>query len=205
MAGIGIMIIGQSGTGKSTSIKTLPPERTGIINVVSKRLPFKNSSAFKTINSDKTVEIMKVMTQCKVDIIIVDDIQFVLVNEFMRSAEQKGYEKFTKMQKSYWDIFNHINTLSENKTVYFLSHSMTDEFGNERAKTLGKMLDEKITLEALFPIVMKTVVKNGQYFFSTKNSGSDTVKTPLDMFAEELIPNDLGMVDKTIREYYGIH
>jgi hypothetical protein len=204
MAGIGIMIIGQSGTGKSTSIKTLPPERTGIINVVSKRLPFKNSVAFRTVNSDKTVEIMKVMTNCKADVIVVDDIQFVLVNEFMRSAEQKGYEKFTKMQKSYWDVFNHINTLPENKTVYFLSHSMTDEFGNERAKTLGKMLDEKITLEALFPIVMKTVVKNGQYFFSTKNSGSDTVKTPLDMFAEELIPNDLGMVDKTIREYYGI-
>lgn len=92
----------------------------------------------------------------------------------------------------------------DDRIVYFLGHSDMDANGNEKFKTIGKMLDEKVTLEGMFTIVLKTVVTDGKYQFSTRNSGQDTVKTPLGMFNDVLIDNDLAMVDKTIREYYGI-
>jgi hypothetical protein len=90
------------------------------------------------------------------------------------------------------------------KRVYFLSHSERDNFGNVKAKTIGKLLDEKVTVEGLFTIVLKTVVTENNYYFQTRNSGQDTVKSPMDMFTEDLIPNDLAEVDKTVCEYYGI-
>ena len=94
--------------------------------------------------------------------------------------------------------------LPDDKIIYFIGHSAQADDGSEHFKTIGKMLDNYVTLEGKFSIVLKTVVNDGQYFFSTRNNGMDTVKTPIGMFDSEMIPNDLAMVDKVIREYYGI-
>ena len=94
--------------------------------------------------------------------------------------------------------------LPAHKRVYFLSHTDTDESGRTRAKTIGKLLNEKITVEGLLTIVLRTAVINGSYVFSTRNSGADTVKTPMDMFVDEHIPNDLAAVDAAIVAYYGL-
>ena len=115
-----------------------------------------------------------------------------------------GYQKFTDMALNYYTLVKAAAALPSDKIVYFMGHSDTDANGNEKFKTIGKMLDEKVTLEGMFTIVLKTVVTDGKYQFSTRNSGQDTVKTPLGMFNDVLIDNDLAMVDKTIREYYGI-
>ena len=135
--------------------------------------------------------------------------QYLLANEFMNRATEKGYEKFTTLAYNFWDLLNTIDKLPDHKTVYLLSHIEQDG-DREKFKTIGKLLDEKITIEGLFTIVLKTFVKDGapeteKYFFATKNNGKDTVKSPFGLFANDRIPNDLAEVDKAVREFYGIN
>jgi hypothetical protein len=198
--GISILIIGESGTGKSTSIRNLT--NAGIINVYGKPLPFRSN--LKTVNIDDCNKIITLLNKAETDVIVIDDFQYLLVNQFMNRAMEKGYDKFTEMAKGYYDVINAVRKLPAQKRVYFLSHSERDNFGNVKAKTIGKLLDEKVTFEGLFTIVLKTVVTENNYYFQTRNSGQDTVKSPMDMFTEDLIPNDLAEVDRTVCEYYNI-
>jgi predicted ATPase len=202
MSAIGILIIGESGTGKSTSIRTLSTDKTGIINVTGKRLPFKHD--FKVIKEDNCDKICRILRECSTDIVVVDDMQYLLAKQFMGRAKELGYQKFTDMALGYYNVISALEDMPDTKRVYFLSHIERDQQGNEKVKTIGKLLDEKITVEGLFTIVLKTTIRDGQYYFTTHNSGSDTVKTPVGMFAEDLIPNDLGALDKVICAYYGI-
>jgi len=198
--GIGILIMGESGTGKSTSIRNLAS--AGIINVYGKPLPFKSS--LKTVNIDDCQKIMELLGKAAAEVIVIDDFQGLLVTQFMNRAKENGYAKFTDMAKGYYDVIRAVEKLPPEKRVYFLSHIERDQDGNEKVKTLGKLLDEKITVEGLFTVVLKTAVMNKGYFFQTHNSGSDTVKSPMGMFQADLIPNDLAKVDRVICEYYGI-
>lgn len=196
--GIPILIIGESGTGKSTSIRNL--QNAGIINVYGKELPFKNS--MKTVNVDDCNKIVSLLNKAEADVIVIDDFQYLLVNQFMKRAMERGYDKFTEMAKGYYDVIDAVRKIPRQKRVYFLSHSERDNLGNVKAKTIGKLLDEKVTVEGLFTIVLKTVVTENKYLFQTRNSGMDTVKSPMDMFAEDFIPNDLVEVDKAVCDYY---
>jgi predicted ATPase len=202
MAAIGILIIGESGTGKSTSIRTLAPDKTGVITATGKRMPFK--SGFKTVHEDNCETIAGILKDCSADVIVIDDMQYLLARQFMGRAKELGYQKFTDMALGYYNVINVLEEMPDNKRVYFLSHIERDSSGFEKVKTIGKLLDEKITIEGLFTIVLKTVVRDGQYYFSTHNSGSDTVKSPIGMFDNDLIPNDLSLVDAKVCEYYGI-
>ncbi|MDR1249020.1 MAG: ATP-binding protein [Treponema sp.] len=198
--GIGILIMGESGTGKSTSLRNL--KNAGIINVYGKPLPFKSES--KTVHEDNCEKIIKMLRGCKSDIVVIDDFQGLLVSQFMDRAKETGFQKFTDMALGYYKVIKTVSEISENKRVYFLSHIERDQFGNEKVKTIGKLLDEKITVEGLFTIVLKTLAREGKYLFQTHNSGNDTVKSPMGMFEEDLIPNDLSEVDRTIQEYYAL-
>lgn len=196
------MIYGQSGTGKSTSLRNFKPEDVCIVNVSGKPLPFKNKH--KTFNTDDYMAIDAAIKKAPAKSIVIDDATYLMTGEYMRTAKVTGYQKFTDMALNYYTLVKAAAALPSDKIVYFMGHSDTDANGNEKFKTIGKMLDEKVTLEGMFTIVLKTVVTDGKYQFSTRNSGQDTVKTPLGMFNDVLIDNDLAMVDKTIREYYGI-
>lgn len=196
------MIYGQSGTGKSTSLRNFKPEDVCIVNVSGKPLPFK--SKHKTFNTDDYMAIDAAIKKAPTKSIVIDDATYLMTGEYMRTAKVTGYQKFTDMALNYYTLVKAAAALPDDKIVYFMGHSDTDANGNEKFKTIGKMLDEKVTLEGMFTIVLKTVVTDGKYQFSTRNSGQDTVKTPLGMFNDVLIDNDLAMVDKTIREYYGI-
>lgn len=201
--GIPVMILGESGSGKSTSMRNFKQGEVGIINVSKKPLPFR--SDLKPFNSDDYSKIVSVMQKATAKSIVIDDCQYLMANEFMRNAKVTGFQKFTDIALNFWSLVQIvIDQLSEDVIVYFLGHIERDSNGNEKFKTIGKMLDEKITIEGLFTIVLKTVVTDGKYQFSTQTNGMDTVKSPLGMFAEPLIDNDLKMVDKTIREYYCI-
>ena len=197
-----VMIYGQSGTGKSTSLRNFKPEDVCIVNVSGKPLPFKNKH--KTFNTDDYMAIDAAIKKAPAKSIVIDDATYLMTGEYMRTAKVTGYQKFTDMALNYYTLVKAAAALPSDKIVYFMGHSDTDANGNEKFKTIGKMLDEKVTLEGMFTIVLKTVVTDGKYQFSTRNSGQDTVKTPLGMFNDVLIDNDLAMVDKTIREYYGI-
>jgi len=198
--GIPVLIMGESGTGKSTSLRNLTG--AGIINVYGKPLPFKSN--LKTASMDDCQKIIDTMKKAKTDVIVIDDFQGLLVTQFMGRAKENGYQKFTDMALGYYSVIRAVQSLPPEKRVYFLSHIERDQNGNEKVKTIGKLLDEKVTVEGLFTIVLKTLVMDNKYFFQTHNSGSDTVKSPLDMFKDDLIPNDLAYVDKVICDYYEI-
>jgi len=197
-----VMIYGQSGTGKSSSLRNFEPNQVGIINVSGKPMPFRKKLPY--IATDDYTRIMNTLHAAKAPSIVIDDATYLMVDEFMRNAKTPGYQKFTDMAKNFFDLIEIARRLPDEKIVYFIGHSDRDPEGNEKFKTIGKLLDEKVTLEGKFTIVLKTVVQDGKYMFQTHNSGADTVKSPIEMFKDDLIDNDLAAVDKVIREYYDI-
>lgn len=206
---IAAFILGESGTGKSTSLRSMSPADTLLIQSIRKPLPFR-SNGWKYVDkdggnilvSDLSQTIIAAMHKTKRPIIVIDDFQYILANEFMRRTDERGFDKFTDIGKHAWDILSAASALPNHVRVYILSHTETSESGRVKAKTIGRMLDEKITIEGMFSIVMRTCVINGQYLFSTKNNGSDTVKTPLGLFDADHIDNDLAAVDAAIVDYY---
>lgn len=202
--GMPVMVMGESGSGKSTSLRNFDPSKISLINVLGKPLPFRGT-AFKTVKTDNYPTIHALLKKTESKTIIIDDSQALLVNEFMRSVNEKGYDKFNQLASNFWNLVQFvINELPDDKIVYFLHHIARDEMGREKAKTIGRMLDEKVTVEGMYTIVLKTSCHDGGYYFSTKTNGADTVKSPLGMFETDEIDNDLKLVDDTIRSYYGL-
>lgn len=201
-----ILIMGESGTGKSTSIRNCNPTTTAIINPVGKPLPFRGSKKFDTLNgvtdSDKICDFMKKQAENGKKIIIVDDFQYVLAVPYMDRIKETGWDKYNDFGSNYFKIIKVCNELPEDVCVYYLTHCETLENGLTTVKLIGKLLREKITIEGLFTIVLKTGVSEGKYYFFTQNSGKDTVKSPLGMFDEFSVDNDLAYVDAKIRNYY---
>jgi len=209
------LIIGESGTGKSSAMRNLDPQRTLLIQSVKKRLPFTTKGtdwahrgeehpAGNIFVTDDSTRIVQLMRNTSRKIIVLDDWQYILANEFMRRSDERGFDKFTDIGRHAWDVIRAANDLADDVRVYILAHSQSDELGRVRTKTIGKLLDEKITVEGMFTIVLRTIVRDGQYFFSTNNSGLDTVKSPIGLFDKEFIENDLAMVDGRICDYYEI-
>ncbi|MEN6296984.1 MAG: AAA family ATPase [Rectinema sp.] len=198
--GIPVMILGGSGSGKSASMRNLNPNTYGLINVVGKPLPFKSDK--RPINSDDYATITAALKRASSDIIVIDDAQYLMANEFMRRAKETGYQKFTDIGLSFWNLIRDVSVLPPQKVVYFLGHTEVDQNGFTKFKTIGKMLDEKITVEGLFTIVLRTFVQDEKFYFSTINDGTDTVKSPIGMFTDHYIDNDLALVDAAIRNYY---
>lgn len=212
---IPVLIIGRSGSGKTYSLKNFKADEVGILSVEKGRLPFRtelkttrvptdptNGEArdAATINAARYAWITNVIRKAKVKAIVIDDSQYLLVNELFDRTYEKGYDKFTELAKKFRDLIHTINDLEEDdKIVYFLHHSETDSDGREKVKTVGKMLDEKLTVEGCFDIVIYCQ----DHKFFTQSNGQSTAKTPEDMFPLE-IPNDLKLVDDAIRDYYGL-
>ncbi len=213
-----VLILGESGTGKTTSLRNLNPEHCVLIQSVKKPLPFR-STGWRRYNpetkegnvfvTDKSETIVRIINGTSRPIVIIDDFQYIMANEFMRRVLDKesgnaAFAKYNEIARSVWDIINAAAQAGDVKRVYMLSHTQNSEDGNVKIKTIGKLLDEKITIEGMFTMVMRTHVNQGEYLFSTHNSGHDTVKTPLGMFMDDYIPNDLKAVDAAITDFYGI-
>lgn len=210
---IATMILGESGTGKTTSLRNLDPQNTLLIQAVKKPLPFRSSGWGRlskdtpdgnVLVTDDWSAIISAMSKTRRKVIVLDDFQYVLANEYMRRSEETGFQKFSDIGRHAWEIFTKASNLDDDKRVYFLSHTDTNEMGHTKCKTIGKLLDEKITVEGLFTVVLRTVVDGGNYQFSTKNNGYDTVKAPLGMFDADRVENDLLKVDAAICAYYDI-
>lgn len=195
------LILGKSGTGKSASLRNLNPNEVALIQAVKKPLPFK-SADWKTLTTDKWDHIIVAMRKTQRKIIVVDDFQYILANEFMRRSDERGFEKFTEIGRHTWELFNAAAALPDDIRVYFLSHTDESDDGQVKMKTIGKLLDDKITLEGLVTIVLRTNVQDDEYRFSTRNNGSDTVKSPIGLFDDAFIPNDLAVIDAAIVDYY---
>lgn len=207
------LILGNSGSGKSTSLRNLDPAKTFLVQCINKPLPFRAAGWKKRItlkspgnvfHSSDPAEIEKLMRSSPHEVFVIDDYQAVMVNELMNRSSEKGYDKFTDIGKNAWNIFNAAGALAEGRRVYILAHTQTDEFGGVRMKTVGKLVDQHIVPEGFFTIVLRTAVMNGNYLFSTQTNGQDCAKSPMGMFPDMHIPNDLAEVDKAICEFYGL-
>jgi hypothetical protein len=199
------LILGKSGSGKSTSLRNFNPQEVALIQVIRKPLPFQNAKAWtQTLVTDDHTKIIRAAQKTARKVIVIDDYQYVLANEFMRRSQEKGYDKFNDIGRHTWDVFDALLKLPEDVRVYILSHTEETESGQIKMKTVGKMLDDKITLEGMVTIVLRAIVQDGQNFFATRNNGSDTTKAPMGMFESDLIDNDLAAVDAAICNYYAI-
>lgn len=196
------MVYGQSGTGKSTSLRNFSEDEVAVINVSGKPMPFRNK--LKTYNTDDYGKIMNAVKKTDRKSIVIDDATYLMVGEFMRNAKVVGYQKYTDMAVNFNTLIEVASKLPDDVIVYFVGHSEQMDDGREHFKTIGKMLDNYVTVEGKFTIVLKTVVQDGKYCFSTHNNGQDTVKSPMGLFEQDYIDNDLKAVDTAIREYWGI-
>lgn len=198
--GVPVLILGASGSGKSASLRNFEPEEVGIFNVASKPLPFRKK--LPVANKASYGSILQALRQPSRKAYVIDDSQYLLAFEFFNRAKETGYQKFTDIALNFRNLIQFIiDQTPEDVIVYFLHHTESAEDGRLKAKTIGKMLDEKLTVEGLFSIVLLCRAEKDRHYFVTQSEGYSTAKSPMDMFPAE-IDNDLKMVDSTIREYY---
>lgn len=196
------MILGESGSGKSASLRNFEPEEIGIFNVASKPLPFRKK--LKKVDGATYGTILKGLSVSKLKCYAIDDSQYLLAFEAFDHAKETGYGKFTDIALNFRNLIDFvIRKTPEDCIVYFLHHTEITDTGRIKAKTIGKMLDNQLTVEGLFSIVLLCRTDGTRHYFETQSDGYTTAKSPMEMFERE-IDNDLKMVDTTIREYYGI-
>ena len=200
--GIPVLILGESGSGKSSSLRNFSPDEIGIFNVAGKPLPFRKP--MKKVNNATYKTIVAGLSNPKLKSYAIDDSQFLMVFQSFAKAKETGYTKFTDMALDFYNLIRFvIDSTPPDVIVYFLHHTETTETGKIKAKTIGKMLDSQLTVEGLFPVVLLCKVDGQRHFFETQSDGYSTAKSPMDMFPIE-IDNDLKMVDATIREYWNL-
>lgn len=198
--GIPVLIMGESGSGKSASLRNFEPDEIGIFNVASKPLPFRK----KLLKVDKANygTIMQALAKPTKKVYAIDDSQYLMCFEQFSRVGESGYQKFTDMALHFYNLVHYvIEGLPPDVVVYFLHHTDTNDMGKIKAKTIGKMLDNQLTLEGLFSIVLLCRTDGQRHYFETQSDGYTTAKSPMEMFERE-IDNDLKMVDTTIREYF---
>ena len=209
--GLPVLILGESGSGKTTALRNFEPGEVGVIGVVGKPLPFRSklkvynlNKTAKQKNTDRYKLLRTVIQKSQVNTIVIDDSQYLLSYESFDNTAIKGYDKFTNMAVHFKELIEFcIDDLPDNKTVYFLHHTEVTDQGKTKIKTIGKMLDSQLTVEGLFSIVLLCKAEKDVHKFITQNEGNTTAKSPMEMFDLE-IDNDLKYVDTVIREYYGI-
>ena len=200
MNSVPILLIGASGTGKSTSLRNFKREEVAVVNVLGKPLPFK--SDIKAPKCDDYATILQAIKNTKKKTIVIDDSNYLITNEFMSKSSVKGFDKYNEMGNNFFNLINGIKNIEGGKTVYLIMHEDTDDNGNIKPKTIGKLLDDKVNIQGMFTICIRTMFDNGNYVFRLKTNGQDCVKTPFGMFENETMDNDLKEFDKVVREYY---
>lgn len=200
MKSVPVLLIGKSGSGKSASMRNFKKDEVAIANVLGKPLPFKSDlDAPKVDNYDV---ILKAIQKTDKKVIVIDDANYLITNEFMNKSSVKGFDKYNEIGNNFFNLINGIKNIEGGKTVYLIMHEDTDDEGNIKPKTIGKLLDDKVNIQGMFTICLRSMYDNGNYIFRLKTNGQDCVKTPIGLFDEEQIENDLKLVDTKIREYY---
>lgn len=202
--GIPVLILGESGSGKSASMRNFTKDDVGVLNVASKPLPFR--SELQKLDGATYIRIAKALDNGSFKSYVIDDSQYLMCFEMFNRATETGYTKFTEIAKNFYEMIQYIiNKTPNDCIVYLLHHIEQTDFGRIKAKTSGKMLDNQLTLEGLFSIVLLARTDGQRYWFETKTDGGTPVKTPIGMFNDSEIDNDLKAVDTVIREYYGLN
>ena len=208
--GMPVLVIGESGSGKTSSLRNFDRKDVLVFSVSGKRMPFRKKMNVINVRDQSPAErydtIIDMMGkyQDKVKTFVIDDSQYLMAFEEMDRVYEKGYGKFTELAKHFIDLISAIKSLNDDVIVYLLHHAQETDNGKVKAKTIGKMIDDHITLEGLFEIVLMAVHDEGGYHFITNGIINTSAKSPIDMFEQGIIDNDLKMVNEKIREYYEI-
>lgn len=205
--GLPVLIIGKSGSGKSASLRNcVNNDNFNVINVIDKPFPFRGQ--IKSGATDDYQKVEKWLVKFPARSIVIDDAGYLITNMFMKGHANAGagngvFTFYNKIGDHFWNLIEFIKkSVPKEKIVYVIMHEDVDDFGNIKPKTIGKLLDEKVSIEGMFTIVIRCIVENGKHYFVTQSSGTDVAKTPMGMFEELLIDNDITLVDKAIRDYY---
>ena len=198
--GIPVLVLGRSGSGKSTSLQNFEANECVVFNIAGKPLPFKKK--LPTAQRPNYTQIVQSLQANKHKCYVIDDANYLMAFESFALAQQKGYDKFTKMAVNFESLIEAALSTSDETTVYFLMHPEVDDSGYLKPKTIGKMLDNQLCIEGLFSIVLIAGRDSSGYYFQTQTSGADPAKSPKGLFASERIENDLKAVDDAIRDYW---
>lgn len=199
--GVPVLIIGASGSGKSSSLRNFENDEIGLINVVGKPLPFKSTLKYARLQNSQAVrEALSTGTR---NAYIIDDAQYLMSFEEM-DTNLGGYDKWNSIGYGFIGLVRSVYEMPDSTVVYFLMHTEVGDDGKLKAKTLGKLIDNHYTLEGLFSVVLMCVGNKERHYFMTKNDGGSTVKTPPEMFEQDEIDNDLKAVDTAIRDYWAL-
>lgn len=202
--GIPVLILGESGSGKSSSLRNFAPDEYLLLNVAGKPLPFRGKPKY-VINKPDYQHLSKAISDNPEKVAVIDDSQYLMAFEFFDHAKETGYQKFTNLALNFKNLIDDVVKFApEDEIVYFLHHVETTNEGKVKAKTIGKMLDEKLTIEGLFSVVLMCKTDGKRHYFETQSDGNSTAKSPMGMFELE-IDNDLKFVDQTIREYWELN
>lgn len=205
MKSVSVLIIGKSGSGKSSSLRNLNPEEYSLVNPLKKELPFKTN--VKGLESDNYELIKKFITETPKKIVVIDDSNYLITNQFMRNHSKGGtgnsvFAVYNDLADNYWNLVQHQKNTEGGKIIFNFMHEDETESGNIIPKTVGKLLNDKVCIEGMYTIVLRAMYKDGKHIFRLKTDGNDCVKTPIGMFEEEECDNDLKYVIDKIREYY---
>ena len=202
--GIPVLLLGESGSGKSTSLRNFDPFEVGVFNVASKPLPFRKQ--LKVCNNATYQVIQSALAKPKLKSYVIDDSQCLMAFAMFQRAKEKGYDKFTEIAVEFYNLLRFIiEKTPPDCIVYLLHHTETTDMGKVKAKTVGKMLDNQLTVEGQFAIVLLCRTDGKRHWFETQSDGFTSCKSPIGMFAEQQIDNDLKAVDTAIRDYWQLN
>lgn len=201
--GVAILVLGKSGSGKSTSLRNFNPDEVGIFNVLGKPLPFRGGGKFPQMNHPVYIQIMDSLRDNRRRCYVIDDSTYLMQNENFNRARETGYGKFTEIAQHFQQLINAALNTDADTIVYFLHHVDENMDGTEKVKTVGKMIDEKYCIEGACPVVIDCVVRDGKHVFVTENNGTNLAKAPMDSLPG-VMDNDLKAVDTALREYWGL-
>lgn len=201
-----VIIYGKSGTGKSSSMRNFEDGDIGLVNVIGKRLPFR--SKLTQVSTTDYERVKHLVGESKARSVVIDDAGYLITDMFMARHANAGkgngvFALYNDIGDQFYGLLRYISELpDQDKVVYLMLHEDADDMGNSKIKTIGKLLDEKVTIEGMVSIVLQSQVMDGEYVFRTNGNG--IVKSPPGMFETEFVDNDLKAVDTAIREYWGM-
>ena len=207
--GTPVLIMGRSGSGKSASLRNVS-EPMFVVNVNKKPLPFRNNENLKIMNCDEYLKIkgaLKAAYDKGIKVSVIDDAGYLLTSKFMAGHRQaKGnsqFDLYNEIADNYYSLIKSIaEELPSDAIVYVVMHEEMNDMGYVKPKTIGKLLDDKVCIEGMFTIVLHSMKLDGKYVFATNTDGLDVTKSPIGMFEETYIDNDLQVVTNKIRDYY---
>ena len=206
--GESVLIYGRSGSGKSRSLYNFNEDEVFLVQTIKKRLPFRKQFKY-TLVSDNVLTIMAQLQKMPLKVAVIDDAGYLMTNEFMKrhSGGKKGsssFDLYNDIADSFWNLLNSVKALPDDVIVYFIMHEDSNDYGETKLRTIGKLLNDKVCIEGMCTVVLRCVIENGQHFFLTQGTGTDISKSPEGMFDELKIENDLKAVDSKIREFWNL-